>query len=177
MRCKLCNHENEDGASFCLTCGTALTKYGAQITGEVSDETLRKKARLSVRPSIIPTMAGVVAGTAALGPARLILSSILSHEKVNAESTNYLSSAFNAAGTALTAFVVVPIILAMAVVVWGIMTQREWSWGGAIVVLGIILFLGGMLPLFLGHIVVRVVAVAVLGYMWTRPEVKEWYGQ
>jgi hypothetical protein len=177
MRCPHCELQNEDGAAFCERCGTPLTAYGGQITGEVSEATRAKAAKLTVRPQIVPIMAAFCALLALVGPVWSLVARITTRPTMNAEGTNYAGAAFGAVGIAFAAMVLVPVALALLVVASGILTQRTWAWGAAAVVLaaGVLAALGGYLGIGLLKFVVLIGAVA-LAALWFRKDAREWYG-
>src|SRR2546423_2474668 len=108
MRCPECLNETPEGQAFCEVCAAPLTGYSAAVPGEASAVTLRKLARISARPAIIPVMAAFIAAIAVFGPFGALLAKYNSRPTINAEGTNYLSPAFSAVGTALAAMIFIP---------------------------------------------------------------------
>src|SRR5215212_9545585 len=119
MRCPHCETPNEEGVAICENCGTPLTVYGRQFTGEVSEAARERAAKLNVRPPVVPIMAAFCALVAVAGPFWSVLSRFMGRAQVNAESTNYVGAAFGAVGIALAALVMVPLGVAILVVSWG----------------------------------------------------------
>src|SRR5512143_3699501 len=161
MRCPHCEIPNEDGAAVCSSCGTPLTAYGNQITGEVSEATRARAAKLAIRPAVVPFAAAFCAFAAVAGPLWRVMSLFLSRVTTNPEGTNYLSAAFGAVGIAFSAMVLVPLAIALLLVAWGVMTQRTWAWGAVLALLFLVLvtafrgyFFGPILrlPMIIGSI-------------------------
>jgi hypothetical protein len=179
MHCPHCQAEIEEGQALCPSCDRPLTKYAGNITREVSDLTQARLARLSAKPPVIPVMAGVNVFLALFGPLWTVFKSLGARPTINAEGTNYLGTAFGGVGVFMTAIVLIPLAIAFCVVAWGILTQRTWAWTANLLVLGVFLLLGGALGSFLGLgslVAARVVIVAVLAFLWFRPDVREWFG-
>jgi hypothetical protein len=165
------------GAAVCENCGTPLTAYGGQITGEVSTETRLKASRLAARPVIVPVMAGLDVLFAVFGPLAMVMGRFIGRTAVNTEGTNYLGAAFGAVGVAFVAMFMVPFAIALLVVAWGTIAQRSWAWPANILVLAALVFLGGLfLPLGTVGWVIRILLAAVLGFMWSREETRAWLG-
>jgi hypothetical protein len=178
MRCPHCAIENDDGIAVCLNCNTPLTAYGGQLMGAVSEETLRKAAKLAVRPPVIPMAAALTVALAVLGPLWALAGRFVARPAVNAEGTNYLGAAFGAVGVVFAAMVLIPIAVALGVVAWGVMTQRTWAWTGQAIVLliiGVIGFTGWLVPSVFLRILLSTAAV-IVGVMWMQRDTREWYG-
>ena len=177
MRCPHCELPNEDGVAVCQSCGMPLTVYGRQVTGEVSEATRAKAAKLAIRPFVVPIMAAFCALAALFGPVWSLLSRFLGRAQVNQEGTNYLGAAFGAVGIALAALVLVPLAVAMLVVSWGILSHRTWAWGAGLVVVIGALFAAFTNYFFAGPLkFVMIVCAIALAALWFRRDAREWFG-
>lgn len=178
MRCPHCDLPNEEGAAVCDACGTPLTFYGRQVTGEVSEATRAKAARLAVRPTVVPYMVAFCALFAVLGPFWRLAARFAARTQVNQEGTNYLGAAFGALGVTFAAALLIPLGVAILVVAWGILTQRTWSWTSGLLVL-VIAVATAFTGAFFGAGILKLLVIAAgigLAIAWMRSETREWFG-
>ena len=178
MRCPHCATDNEEGAAVCENCDTPLTAYGGQVTGAVSEATLRKLERLAVRPPVVPMAAALDVLLVVVGPLWTLVGRFAARPAVNAEGTNYAGAAFGAVGVLFSAIVLVPVAVALAVVAWGVMAHRTWAWTAQaflLLVVAVIGLTGWLVPSLFLRLLLSAGA-AVVGYLWVKEDARQWYG-
>ena len=121
-------------------------------------------------------MAAFCIFAALAGPLWRLLSTFSARPALNEEGTNYLGAAFGAVGVTLSAFVLIPLAIAMLVVAWGILSHRTWAWWAALVLAAACVFAAftGMLFAGLKFLVIAVGVAVAIG--WVQHSVREWYG-
>jgi hypothetical protein len=154
-----------------------LTAYAGHVTGEASNITLAKLARVSYRPPVIPVMAAFDVLVALVGPIWAVIGRFMARPQVNAEGTNYAGAAFNAVGIAFMAIFMIPLALALWAAAFGTIAQRTWGWYASLGVI-VAVFLG----IFTGFLSVGLlrypilIANIILAILWLQHSVREWYG-
>ncbi len=161
-----------------MSCDTPLTAYSGMTTGEVSQETRVKAARLSLRPPIINVVAALDALFALFGPFAVVMGRFMARTVTNAEGTNYAGAAFGAVGIAFTAMVMLPFGGFLLYIAWLTWARGSWAWqANAIVLCGaaLLALVGFLTPSFSLRLLV-VAACAAAAWFWFQPDVREWYG-
>lgn len=110
-------------------------------------------------------------------PLRITYSRFASNPASFGEDGGYIVAALGAAGSTLVAFVLVPCAIALFILAWGTLTQKNWAWYGnaALIGFGVLsaLVLFGTSPL---AAVFRAVLAGIFGWYWFQPTVRGWYG-
>src|SRR5258707_484636 len=95
IQCPHCGTSNDTGRALCVNCQSPLTAYSGQLRGEAYQGKLATQVdRLRVRPLSVNLMALFLAIVSIGWPLRAIVMAFGSRARLNAESTNYLASAF-----------------------------------------------------------------------------------
>lgn len=178
VTCPSCGMANPEGRAVCLHCFGSLTAYGGQVTGQVSAATKIKALRLAVRPKMVAVMATFDLLLALFGPFGSVLSRLRARPELNAETTNYLQSAFGAVGVFLSMLIFVPAGLLILYVGWATWTQKRFAWPANLVGVGIVgvMALWGVWP---GSLLLRFVVLVMCGALaafWYARDVRGWYG-
>lgn len=177
MRCPNCNSEVEEGLAACSQCGTPLTAYGGQVTGEVRPETRAKAAKFAARPSIVIVMTILDVLVALFGPLGMALARITGRTQVSEDATNYIVAALGAVGAFAVVIVLIPIGLLLLLLAWATWTQKSWAWTANVVllVLGVVLA-ARVFSAEPGQALVRIALCGAVAYFWFKPSTKEWFG-
>ena len=178
MRCPHCDLDNPDDRALCMNCDSPLTAYAAQGTGEVSEATRAKLARISSQPAIVPAVITLDVLLALFGPFAAVLGKFAARTVTNSEGTNYAGAAFGAVGIAFTALLMVPLGLFLLYIAWITWARGSWAWQANSVVLcgTAILSLTGFLGFAMFVRIVLAAACAIAAYLWFQPDAREWYG-
>lgn len=180
VTCPHCGTSNRGDRALCANCQSPLTAYGGQLKGHSETESgrfARQAAGLYVRPPAVYAAVAFDALFAVFWPLAYVLGAFAARERVNAELTNYLASAFGAIGPILSAIVLIPAALVILLVAWGAWSQQPWAWSANLGVIGVFalaaLFKYGAHP---AASIVWLIVACVLAAVWTRPATKSWYG-
>lgn len=169
---------------MCQQCLTPLTAYSGQLNGETYQGRLAVQVKaLNVRPPAVTVAAVFDVLFALFTPIAIFLHS-LPHQVTNDPDMAYqntLSTAFGAVGAVVTGLIAIPIAVALCIHAWFVYRQRTWCWNVQIAVVGVFAIRSIMLfkasetfshVLAAGYLAFCVVFIA----LWTRPQVKAWYG-
>jgi hypothetical protein len=178
IQCPHCGTQNNTDRSLCANCQTPLTAYAGQLTGEKYDGKLAGKvALLNTRPIAVYLMMAFLTVVTVGWPLRNIVAAFMGRAHLNAETTNYLASAFSSIGPIMITIAMLPVAALLVWIIWQCYAQIPLGWklglGAALTFAAFIVFryrdFGNWTFLWLS-------AIAALTYLWMRTETKGWFG-
>ena len=185
VKCPNCGLDNDVSFSLCQQCLTPLTAYSGQLNGEAYQGKLATQVKaLNVRPQAV-TVAAVFDVLFAVFTPIVIFIHSLPHQVTSDPDLAYqntLSTAFGAVSAVITGIITFPIAIAICIHAWYLYRQRTWCWSVQLALIAVFAIRSCLIfkaPDTFSHLLAAgyLVFCAVFVALWTRPQVKAWYGQ
>ena len=178
IQCPHCGTANDTGRALCLNCQSPLTAYSGQLMGETYEGKLAGQVdRLWVRPLSVNLMTVFLLIIAAGWPVRAIFTAFIKRAHLNADSTNYLASAFGAIGPILTTIICLPLAAILVWLAWAAFTRQVRSWHLSLVaVSAFAVFILFRLSEYRGWAALWLGLASALIIAWIVPATRSWFG-
>jgi hypothetical protein len=178
LQCDHCGTVNDAGRSLCSNCQSPLTAYAGELRGENYQGKLAGQVEsLHGRPVVVNLMVGFLAFVAIGWPLRAIVVALMRREPLNAESTNYIASAFGAIAPIVTGLICLPIAAVLLWIAWAALTQQTRAWQLCLAAVGLFAaFVAFHYGEYRGWTAVWIVLSAIVAGLWMRGSTRAWYG-
>jgi len=178
IQCPHCGTRNDAGRSLCTNCQTPLTAYAGELRGESYEGNLAGQVdKLKVRPFGVYVMTAFLSIVALGWPLRTIIMAFANRAHLNADSTNYLASAFSAIGPILTTIICLPLIAAIAWLGWLNFMQQPRGWQFSLGATGIFaVFILTRLGEYHAWAFLWLCVAVATAIIWLHSSTKSWFG-
>lgn len=176
--CPNCGQPTPAARAVCAHCGAPLTAYGGQVGQE---ENFQRRLATQVealerRPPAVIASVVFQALFILAWPIAIMVAAWSHRVGLNKDETNYMAAAFGVLGPIMATAVFVPITALLAFVAYATYAQRTWAWtaGAALLVLAPVVSL--IRFGFTFWTILWIVAALAIGWFWTRPATRAWFG-